>query len=122
MRAATITRLSLAVLAWSCLAFIIFATLSPIGLRPHFATAHREHLLAFATVSLIFSLLYPRRPIAVLAFIVCAAVMLEMLQIFTVDRHPRVIDLAFKTIGAVCGSLLALVLRRLKTVLDTDYR
>lgn len=105
-------RISLMAIAWACLAFIAFATLSPIGLRPHLASPHREYLAAFATLSLLFSLIYPRRPVLVLASIICAAAILETLQVFTIDRHPRVLDFAFKSMGAVCGSFAAAVYRR----------
>lgn len=108
----TFKRISLIAIAWACVAFIAFATLSPIGLRPHLASPHREYVLAFATLSLLFSLTYPNRPVLVLALIVCAAAILETLQAFTVDRHPRVLDFLFKSMGAVCGSFAAAVYRR----------
>lgn len=111
-RAMKLKRISLMAIAWSCLAFIAFATLSPIGLRPHLASAHREYLAAFAAVSLLFSLIYPSRPILILALIVCAAAFLETLQVLTIDRHARVADFVFKTMGAVCGSLAAAIYRR----------
>ncbi len=99
-------------LAWCCLAFIAFATLSPIGLRPHLASPHREYLAAFGALSLLFSLIYPSRPILVLALIICAAATLEALQMLTIDRHARAADFAFKTMGAVCGSFAAAIYRR----------
>ncbi|HEY0219329.1 MAG TPA: VanZ family protein [Afipia sp.] len=105
-------RISLVAIAWSCLAFIAFATLSPIGLRPHLASAHREYLAAFGALSLLFGLAYPRKPILILVLIVCAAAILETLQVLTIDRHPRVLDFVFKTMGAVCGSLAAAIYRR----------
>lgn len=108
----TLKRISLIAIAWCCLAFIAFATLSPIGLRPHLASAHREYLVAFAALSLLFSLVYPSRPILILALIVCAAAILETLQVLTIDRHPRILDFVFKSMGAVCGSVAAAVYRR----------
>ena len=55
--------------AWLSLAFIAFATLSPIGLRPQVGGPGFEHLAAFAVTGLLFGLAYPRSlvPVIVLA-------------------------------------------------------
>lgn len=76
------------------------------------ASPHREYIAAFAAVSFLFSLIYPSRPVLILALIVCAAAVLEALQFFTIDRHPRVADFVFKAMGALCGSLAAAIYRR----------
>ncbi|RTL50704.1 MAG: VanZ family protein [Bradyrhizobiaceae bacterium] len=106
----------LVLLAWACLAFIAFATLSPIQMRPHLAGAHIEHVAAFAVLSCFFSLLYPRRLLTVLVIIIGIAVGLEVLQNFAHGRHPRLIDVAFKTAGAICGTAAALILQWIYSV------
>jgi hypothetical protein len=92
-----------AVIAWGALAVIVFATLSPIELRPHLASQHREHFAAFAAVGLLFGVAY-RRPVLVLALLCGTAVVLEFLQLLTPDRHGRAIDVAFKLAGAGAGA------------------
>jgi len=44
---------------WLALAFIVYATLSPIDDRPVLATPHFEHFAAFALVGFAFGLAYP---------------------------------------------------------------
>lgn len=92
-----------AVIAWGALAVIVFATLSPLGLRPHLASQHREHFAAFAAVGLLFGVAY-RRPVLVLVLLCGAAVVLELMQLLTPDRHGRAIDVAFKLAGAGAGA------------------
>ena len=47
----------IALAAWGALAFITFATLSPIGLRPHIAAnIGIEHIAAFSVARLLFGL------------------------------------------------------------------
>jgi hypothetical protein len=101
-----------AVIAWGALGVIVFATLSPLGLRPHLASQHREHFAAFAAVGLLFGLAY-RRPVLVLVLLCAAAVVLELLQLLTPDRHGRAIDVAFKLAGAGAGACASWLLMRL---------
>jgi hypothetical protein len=65
----------LALAAWCCLAFIAFATLSPIGLRPRAASVGYEHVAAFAVAGLLFGLAYPLRKILVIAIVFGTAVL-----------------------------------------------
>ena len=88
---------------WLALAFIVFATLSPIDDRPVIAGAQFEHFAAFAVVGLAFGLAYPRRVFLVATLIVIGAFGLEALQLLTPDRHARVLDAVVKAAGGICG-------------------
>jgi VanZ family protein len=100
---------------WLALAFIVYATLSPIDARPVLASAHLEHFAAFALMGLAFGLAYPSRMLLAAVIVVGAAAGLEALQVLTPDRHGRVIDALVKALGGICGisigQLLSLLLR-----------
>jgi len=100
------------VIAWAILAFIVFATLSPIGLRPHFEDVSVERFGAFAFVGLLFGLAYPKRLWLVLMLVVGTACVLEALQHLTPDRHGHVSDAVVKLLGGVVGVALACVINR----------
>jgi VanZ family protein len=101
-RPAMIQRLS-AIAGWLALAFIVYATLSPIDARPVLASPHREHFAAFALMGLAFGLAYPNRVLLVFVIVVGAAAGLEALQVLTPDRHGRVWDALVKALGGICG-------------------
>ncbi|MGZ5871808.1 MAG: VanZ family protein [Bradyrhizobium sp.] len=109
-----IQRISL-VAGWLALAFIVFATLAPIGARPVVASPHLEHFAAFALMGLAFGLAYPNRILFVVAIVVGAAVGLEALQLLTPDRHGRAADALLKALGGISGisvgQLLSFLLR-----------
>jgi VanZ family protein len=88
---------------WLALAFIVYATLSPINARPVLAGPGLEHFAAFALLGLAFGLAYPHRLLLVVAVVVGAAVGLEALQLLTPDRHGRVLDAFVKAVGGICG-------------------
>jgi VanZ family protein len=88
---------------WLALAFIVYATLSPIDDRPVIASAHLEHFVAFGLVGLAFALAYPNRLFLIVAIVVGSAFGLEALQLLTPDRHGRLIDALVKATGGVCG-------------------
>ncbi|MGB9113743.1 VanZ family protein [Bradyrhizobium sp.] len=90
-------------MGWLALAFIIYATLSPIDARPVLASPHREHFAAFALMGLAFGLAYPNRVLLVVVIVVGAAAGLEALQVLTPDRHGRVFDALVKALGGICG-------------------
>jgi VanZ family protein len=100
---------------WLALAFIVYATLSPIDARPALASPHLEHFAAFALMGLAFGLAYPSRILLAAVIVVGAAAGLEALQVLTPDRHGRVIDALVKALGGICGisigQLLSLLLR-----------
>jgi VanZ family protein len=91
------------VAGWLALAFIVYATLSPIGDRPVVAGAQLEHFAAFAVLGLAFGLAYPKRLFLVAAIILGSAFGLEALQLLTPDRHGRLIDALVKAAGGICG-------------------
>jgi VanZ family protein len=111
---AMIQKVSIAA-GWLALAFIVYATLSPIGARPVVAGPQSEHFAAFAVMGLAFALAYPNRILLVVAIVVGSAFGLEMLQLLTPDRHGRVLDALVKAAGGVCGisagQLMSLLLR-----------
>ena len=111
---AMIQRVSI-VAGWLALAFIVYATLSPIDARPVIARPQFEHFAAFALMGLAFGLAYPNRLLFVLALVLGSAFGLEALQLLTPDRHARVLDALVKATGGICGisagQLMSLLLR-----------
>lgn len=103
----TIYRRLAAVAAWLSLGFIAFATLSPIGVRPHVAGVGLEHIAAFAVTGVLFALAYPRHSVVVAILVLGSAAVLELSQLFTPDRHARFSDLLVKLAGGSLGIVLA---------------
>jgi VanZ family protein len=90
--------------AWGLLAFIVYATISHIQNRPTLLTSTRlEHLAAFAVLGALFSLAYPRQVILVCLIVFGSAVLLEVLQLLTPDRHGRIRDAIEKMAGGLVG-------------------
>jgi VanZ family protein len=89
--------------AWAALAFIVYATLSPIDARPVLAEPQFEHFAAFALLGFLFGLAYPNRLLIVASIVVGSAFALEALQLLTPDRHGRVFDALVKAAGGFCG-------------------
>ena len=107
-----------AIAGWLALAFIAYATLSPIDARPVLAGPQLEHFAAFALVGLAFAVAYPNRVVFVVIIVVGAALGLEALQLLTPDRHGRVVDALVKALGGIFGisaGQLVLFLLRLKS-------
>lgn len=103
----------IAALAWSCLAFIAYATLSSIDARPLIAGGVftiAERFGAYAVLGSLFYLAYPRRLAFVCIMVFGSAVSLELLQNITPDRHGRLLDAAEKLLGGMAGVLLAGIL------------
>jgi VanZ family protein len=92
-----------AIVGWLALAFIVYATLSPIEHRPVVTNIQLEHFAAFALLGLAFALAYPNRALLLAAIIVSGAFGLEALQLLTPDRHARLIDALVKAAGSACG-------------------
>ncbi|WP_348639898.1 VanZ family protein [Rhizobium sp. FY34] len=100
------TRTLLKFVAWLTLAFIVFATVSPIGLRPHdFLPVDLDRALAFATLSFLFVIAYPQHWKLCALLMVLATLPIEMLQYLSPSRHPHLIDAAIKAAGATIGIL-----------------
>jgi len=96
--------------AWTTLAFIAYVTLSPLNERPELdfkLISHPEHYLAFAVAGSLFGLAYPRQMSLVCILVLGSAVILELLQLLTPDRHARVIDAMRKIIGGSIGIAFA---------------
>ncbi len=92
------------ILAWASIVAIFVVTDGPIALRPSLGLgANTERLLAFAVVGALFALAYPRRWPIVLAFLIGAAAVFELLQLFVLGRHGYFRDFVFKATGAVIG-------------------
>jgi VanZ family protein len=88
--------------------FIVFATLSPIDLRPETGLpAYAERFGAFFALSLTATLGWPKRRLTALTLIVIAAAALEAMQNLTPTRHGRVLDALEKALGAGAGLLAA---------------
>jgi len=107
----------IAVAAWACLIFIIYATLSSIDARPEltgvgfykaFFTV-LERFGAYAVLGFLFYLAYPRHALFVCLLVLGNAIILELLQNLVPDRDARVSDAFEKLAGGVAGILAARV-------------
>jgi VanZ family protein len=99
---------TIAVAAWACLAFIAYATISPIQNRPTLPTSSSlEHLAAFAVLGALFCFAYPRQIVFVCLMVFGSAVLLEVLQLLTPDRHGRIQDAFQKAAGGAAGIVAA---------------
>jgi len=99
----------IAIAAWACLIFIIYATLSSAGRRPELTASEPmlavfvERFGASGLLGVLFRLAYPSRVGLVWILILGSAVVLELLQIVIPDRDARFIDAAEKLAGGVAG-------------------
>ena len=92
------------VAAWVFLAFIAYATISPIQDRPSLPMPSSfEHLAAFAVLGALFCLVYPRHIALVCLIVFGSAVVLEIMQQLTPDRHGRIQDVIEKMTGGAVG-------------------
>jgi VanZ family protein len=97
-----------------CLAFIVYATLTRFGARPVLVGRYEalwivalERFGAYAVLGVLLGCLLPRRLATACVLVVGAAILLELLQSLIPDRHPAIIDVVEKVVGAVSGVLLA---------------
>ena len=98
--------------AWSLFAFIAYATLSPLDERPEidgflYLFSHFDHYIAYATMGCLFGWAYPRQTFLVCILVLGGAVLLELAQLLTPDRHARVLDATRKIIGGTIGIAFA---------------
>ena len=94
----------IAVAAWTLLVFIAYATISPIQARPILLTsASFERLAAFTVLGALFCLAYPRHIVLVCLIVLGSAVLLELAQLLTPDRHGRIQDAIAKMTGGALG-------------------
>lgn len=99
------------VVAWAFLAFIAFATLSPIQDRPTVPiSSNFEHVGAFAVLGALFCLVYPRHVLLVCIIVFGGATLLEIFQLFTPDRHGRIMDVVGKIAGGALGIVAARII------------
>lgn len=98
---------------WLVVAVVTFSTLSPIRERPGGASPHLEHFFAFCLMGAAFGIANPRRWKLVASAVVGTAIGLEIAQLFTPDRHARIVDALTKIAGGLTGVLLALVITRI---------
>src|ERR1700733_7369403 len=110
---AKISQRLIAVAAWSSLAFVAYATLSPLNERPEidvgalFLFSHFDQYIAYVTMGCLFGLAYPRKTVLVCFLVIGCAVLLELAQLLTPDRHARVSDAIRKLIGGAFGVVFA---------------
>ncbi|MGY3346709.1 MULTISPECIES: VanZ family protein [unclassified Bradyrhizobium] len=116
----------LAVAAWITVSVIGYATLtkvqfiyqvygkiSPFLFGVNMATwAHLEHAIAFLTLGSLFARAYPRRTGMVCMIVIGSAIIFELLQTLTPDRHGTVFD-ASENIVAACAGIAAVRLVQL---------
>lgn len=100
-------------LAWLLLAFILFVTVSPIGLRPDtVTTVDTDRGAAYVLLGLAFALAYPKQWKLVAVLLIIGAVGIEYLQYFSLTRHPRLHDAGIKAMGAALGLVAGWVINR----------
>lgn len=99
--------------AWAFLGFIIFATLSPLDLRPSLTATEPTIIVlcersgAFAMLGILFFISYPKRTAFVWIVVLGSAIALELAQIVIADRDARVVDAIEKLFGGTVGILAA---------------
>ncbi|WP_246688687.1 MULTISPECIES: hypothetical protein [unclassified Mesorhizobium] len=89
--------------ALALLASIIFATLSPIEMRPHMGGANMERALAYVLLGLALALGYPARLMQTMLFVCAVAGVLELLQAIDPGRHARLHDALLKAVAGLVG-------------------
>ena len=90
--------------AWLAFAAVIFVTLSPIGYRPQdIVSTNFDRAAAYAVLSGLFIIAYPRQRWIVAALVILTAGGAEMLQWLSPTRHPHLLDVAFKVAGGIAG-------------------
>ncbi|MEK1886505.1 MAG: VanZ family protein [Phyllobacterium sp.] len=100
------------IIAWILLALIVVATLGPISLRPVTPFGPDvERFGAFVVVGGMFSLTYPKQPVAVAALILLACGLFEYAQHFIPGRHPDFANFLVKSAGIIAGVIVARLLR-----------
>jgi hypothetical protein len=68
---------------------------------------YHPYLESRLTIQEKWVLSYPSRPMRAVLIVVGSAILLEILQLLTPDRHARVIDAMIKVAGAASGITLA---------------
>lgn len=91
----------------------IYRLISPLLLHPSISVyGHITHVTAFVVIGLLFGVAYQRHPVRVAAILSAAAILLELMQTLTPDRHGVPIDAFEKAGGGVAGVLIAQLFTR----------
>ncbi len=93
-----------AILSVLGVAAIVFATLCPIGLRPHLASANQERIGAYFVLGFLFAMTFRRHWKLVAFTVALIAVGLEAGQLLVPGRDARVADAVVKALGGLLGS------------------
>ena len=104
-----------ALIGWGAVAVVVFATLSPIGARPHLAHMgpQLERFIAYLVAAAALATAYPSRKGVILLCIVAGAAGLEIAQHFEASRHARALDAVVKIMGGVSGLAVVTLCERL---------
>ncbi|CAD5265748.1 conserved hypothetical protein [Bosea sp. 62] len=104
-----------ALIGWGAVALVVFATLSPIGARPHLAHMgpQLERFIAYLVAAAALATAYPARKGTILLCIVAGAAGLEIAQHFEASRHARALDALVKIMGGVSGLAVVSLCERL---------
>lgn len=98
------TRTLFRTLPWLALAGVIFATISPIDLRPHdFLPVNIDRAGAFAVMAFLFVVAYPRHWMLCAVLLLLGAGGIELLQFLSPSRHANADDALIKAAGAAVG-------------------
>ena len=101
--------------------YAIYFKLAPILMGTEMRTyAHFEHILAFALLGALFAYAYPQKLVLVCCMVLGGAVLLELAQTMTPDRHGTMVDALEKMAGGAAGILFARITRRLWFANDTE--
>lgn len=113
----SIVTTALAIAAWAAISLIGYATLTKVQfiyliysrIKPFLfgvgisTWAHLEHAVAFLTLGSLFALAYPRRTRMVCAITIGSAIIFELLQTLTPDRHGTLFDASEKIVAGCAG-------------------
>jgi hypothetical protein len=95
-----------ALLAWTLVIGVVFATLGPQSLRPHLGDPQIERFCAFFITAGACVIAYPRRPMLIALGAVALAVLLECGQIVVPGRDAGLDDALAKALGGASGAIL----------------
>ena len=82
---------------------VVFVTVCPIGLRPHFADANAERFAAYLAVGVLVARARGRSWGSAAAVVVALAFGLEAAQALAPGRHAMAGDAIVKAMGGLCG-------------------
>jgi len=107
-------KIALRFIAWVCVVGLAVASWTPGEemVRTGFNT-RLEHTVAYLIAGIAIIIAYPRRPIWLMAVILCAyAGLLEVGQLFIPGRHAALFDWMASSSGVLCACLVVFVFRR----------